>query len=477
MDQGVPNPDNSSSSSSLAIIAAAVGGAVVILVVIIAVVLIKREKRKTRGMLVSGGSSSVSVVSDPNSIPMEVVRAQDFRVANNGLHRGSAVSASSETASVSGSSTSGSSSGYYGSAFGSASGLLPSFQENPYSVNAYSTQKVTGEIYNDSIYPTYAECDYHEYGNKVLAEPSIRNQLLLEKSVLGEGQFGLVKLGHLKISAVPEHCKGLIPEKNDGYLHCAVKILKESANEKNVLDFTQEAKMMASFNHKNVVKVIAFLCEQTPFMLVTEFIRYSDLQNMLRKSNVEGLLWNTKEFLHVLHQIAEGMEYLQSVSFIHRDLAARNCLVHSDLVVKISDFGLSRELAVDNDYYKVQTKGKLPIKWMSPEALGYRRFSHASDVWAYGVVMWEVFEYGHSPYPQVNPRDMLAFLESGERLSCPKTCMSNPSIYEFMLRCWEADITTRATFAECRKFCWEQLQSPAISSLEIRDIGLMLMEM
>lgn len=202
-----------------------------------------------------------------------------------------------------------------------------------------------------------------DYARLVLAQPSIRPHLKLGKQI-GEGQFGVVVLGSFQALYMPSNCRDLLPKGHSSttIVKCAIKQLKSDANEKSIRDFRSEAAMISNFSHPNVVRVIAVLTEEIPNMLVLEFIPYGDLRGVLKKSQKNGLLWNMGEQLYVCLQIAKGMEYLHSVRFIHRDLAARNCLVGEELSVKISDFGLSRELAVERDYYRVQTKGKLPAK-------------------------------------------------------------------------------------------------------------------
>lgn len=291
---------------------------------------------------------------------------------------------------------------------------------------------------------------------------------------IGEGEFGVVRFGRMKLSAVPPYCKDLVTYNTSPFLACAVKLLKDGADEKSKRDFNEEAKILANFNHPNVIRLISvFMNNSLPQMFATEFMRFGDLRGFLRKSESKKLFWNAKEFLFVALQVAKGMEYLQSIRFIHRDLAARNCLVTSGLVVKISDFGLTKQLVIEKDYYKLQTKGKLPVKWMSPEAIGFRRFSHASDVWSFGVVLWEIFSYSASPYKNVHPADLLVYLEKGNRLECPSTCMNLPTLYDWMLCCWEMEASSRPSFTECVTFLQKLIESATVKDLIVRDIGLL----
>jgi serine/threonine protein kinase len=143
------------------------------------------------------------------------------------------------------------------------------------------------------------------------------------------------------------------------------------------------------------------------------------------------------------------MEYLAARRIVHRDLAARNCLVGQNSVIKVADFGLSRQLAATEDYYRVQTRGKLPVRWMAVESLAFRKFSSKSDVWSFGVLMWEVFTFGMvRPYRQVEVRDLLDLLESGKRLHQPRGCPREA--YALMMQCWDKDARVRPDFTALR---------------------------
>lgn len=248
-------------------------------------------------------------------------------------------------------------------------------QANTYPLTTVSFPPVNG-IYEtpNRLYSAPSESPYSEISHyqamtpysKLVYSQAVRAEDIILDKTLGEGQFGVVRLGKIRYSSIPDHCKDMITDPtapaSSTYLVCAVKLLKENADAKSKRDFIEESQMMSNFNHPNVVRVITVLMSQSTYMLVTEYIKFGDLKGILKKSSMQNLTWRDKEFLFVLKQIAQGMNYLESIRFIHRDLAARNCLIHDNLVVKISDFGLSKELVSEKDYYRLQTKGKLPIK-------------------------------------------------------------------------------------------------------------------
>lgn len=309
---------------------------------------------------------------------------------------------------------------------------------------------------------------------QVIPYPFTAKDILIER-VIGDGSFGVVKLGKIHNSWVPTNCTDLIARHtNDNYFLCAVKTLKDTLDEKSKRDFAEECKTMVSFYHSNIIRVIAVLQDTRSPVLVTEFMKYGNLKEVLVKSESKSLFWHEREFLYVLQQIAQGMEYLQSIKFIHRDLAAGSCLVSDNLTVKISDFGLLKELAVGKNYYTLQAKGRFPMKWMAPESITFHRFTHASDMWSFGVTMWEIFSYGHTPYDHLPPTDVLAWLEKGERLECPQPCISIPIVYEWMLKCWEYEPATRPSFSESKEFLFTQVNSSTVSGQEIRNIGQLL---
>ncbi|KJE94821.1 TKL protein kinase [Capsaspora owczarzaki ATCC 30864] len=212
----------------------------------------------------------------------------------------------------------------------------------------------------------------------------VREGLTIVK-YLASGNFGDVALGRVPFNMLPPRAQALLGSTTPEIVQVAVKSVKSDADEKSRQDFESEAKLMAPFVHTNVVRLLAALVESEPHLVLLEFVQYGDLHTLLKKSKKQSFWWTQNEQIHAIRQIALGMEYLGTLHFVHRDLAARNCLVGQGMVVKIADFGLSRQLADENDYYRMQTRGKLPVKWMAPETMTFRKFSTMSDVWSFGV--------------------------------------------------------------------------------------------
>ncbi|XP_004364708.1 protein tyrosine kinase [Capsaspora owczarzaki ATCC 30864] len=299
------------------------------------------------------------------------------------------------------------------------------------------------------------------------AATALRKGLILG-STLGSGEFGVVMRGSLAVELVPRDAQYLIRDRTRQQLDVAVKLLKDGASEKARKEFVEEARMVMQFNSRFVVRAIGAVMESDPFMCILERVPFGDLRDVLQKSAHASMHWSHAEFAHTLQQVASGLEYLESIRFVHRDVAARNCLVGAELTVKISDFGLSRVLAEEQDYYHMETRGRLPAKWMAPESLSFRKFTHQSDVWSFAVLAWEAYSYGASPFSQLQARDVLAHLEAGQRLERPAACPED--MYQHLLRCWSITPADRPKFTELKG-----IFAAGAAGHSIRDIGGLLM--
>ncbi|XP_013856309.1 tyrosine-protein kinase ABL2 isoform X1 [Austrofundulus limnaeus] len=244
------------------------------------------------------------------------------------------------------------------------------------------------------------------------------------KHKLGGGQYGEVYVGVWK----------------KYNLTVAVKTLKEDTME--VEEFLKEAAVMKEIKHPNLVQLLGVCTLEPPFYIVTEYMPHGNLLDYLRDCEKSEV--NAVALLYMATQISSAMEYLEKKNFIHRDLAARNCLVGENHVVKVADFGLSRLMT--GDTYTAHAGAKFPIKWTAPESLAYNTFSIKSDVWAFGVLLWEIATYGMSPYPGIDLSQVYDLLEKGYRMEQPEGCP--PKVYELMRACWQWSPLDRPSFAE-----------------------------
>ncbi|XP_024907614.1 fibroblast growth factor receptor 3 [Pteropus alecto] len=267
-----------------------------------------------------------------------------------------------------------------------------------------------------------------------------RARLTLGKP-LGEGCFGQV---------VMAEAIGIDKDRATKPITVAVKMLKDDATDKDLSDLVSEMEMMKMIGkHKHVLA--------GPLYVLVEYAAKGNLREYLRARRPPGMDYSFdtcklpeeqltfKDLVSCAYQVARGMEYLASKKCIHRDLAARNVLVTEDNVMKIADFGLARDVH-NLDYYKKTTNGRLPVKWMAPEALFDRVYTHQSDVWSFGVLLWETFTLGGSPYPGIPVEELFKLLKEGHRMDKPANCTHD--LYMVMRECWHAVPSQRPTFKQ-----------------------------
>ncbi|XP_029300823.1 LOW QUALITY PROTEIN: BDNF/NT-3 growth factors receptor-like [Cottoperca gobio] len=290
----------------------------------------------------------------------------------------------------------------------------------------------------------------------------IKRHNIVLKRELGEGAFGKVFLAE---------CYNLTPDQEK--LHVAVKTLKE-ANESGRADFYREAELLTNLQHEHIVTFYGVCVESDPLIMVFEYMKHGDLNKFLRSHGPDAVLMadgqhsiqvelTQSQMLHIAQQIAAGMVYLASQHFVHRDLATRNCLVGENLLVKIGDFGMSRDV-YSTDYYRVGGHTMLPIRWMPPESIMYRRFTTESDVWSLGVVLWEIFTYGKQPWYQLSNNEVIECITQGRVLQRPRSCPKE--VYDLMLGCWQREPYMRLNIKEIHSM----LQSLAKASPVYLDI-------
>uniref|UniRef100_A0A3B3ZGT9 receptor protein-tyrosine kinase n=1 Tax=Periophthalmus magnuspinnatus TaxID=409849 RepID=A0A3B3ZGT9_9GOBI len=296
------------------------------------------------------------------------------------------------------------------------------------------------KIYIDPF--TYEDPDQaiHEFAKEIDV-----NSIHIER-VIGMGEFGEVCSGRLRLQGKRE-------------IYVAIKSLKAGYSDKQRRDFLAEASIMGQFDHPNIIRLEGVVTRCKPLMIITEYMENGSLDAFLRKHDGQ---FTVIQLVGMLRGIASGMKYLSDMSYVHRDLAARNILVNSNLVCKVSDFGLSRVLEDDPTTEATGTYlspgGKIPIRWTAPEAIAYRKFSTASDVWSYGIVMWEVVSYGERPYWDMNNQDVIKAIEEGYRLPAPMDCPV--VLHQLMLDCWEKERAERPTFSQILNMLDKLIRNP-----------------
>ncbi|KAK8375108.1 hypothetical protein O3P69_011326 [Scylla paramamosain] len=272
-----------------------------------------------------------------------------------------------------------------------------------------------------------------------------RAKLILGES-LGEGAFGKVVRAEVQGVKRP----GLAST-------VAVKMLKEGHTDSELMDLVSEMEMMKMIGtHINIINLLGCCTQDGPLYVVVEYAAHGNLRDYLRNnrpsSGYERAIGQEmdaitqKDLVSFAFQVARGMEYLASKKCIHRDLAARNVLVSEDRIMKIADFGLARDIH-SQDYYRKTSEGRLPVKWMAPEALFHRVYTSQSDVWAFGILLWEIMTLGGTPYPTVpSVEKLFQLLREGHRMDKPSNC--SLEIYMIMRECWRYQPTQRPTFKE-----------------------------
>ncbi|KAM4587998.1 ephrin type-A receptor 2a [Odontesthes bonariensis] len=297
----------------------------------------------------------------------------------------------------------------------------------------------------DQLKPLKTYVDPHMYEDPNIAIQKFVTEIdqcvISKQKVIGVGEFGEVFRGVMKTGK--------------GEVAVAIKTLKPGYSEKQRQDFLSEASIMGQFSHPNIIHLEGVVTKFKHAMIVTEYMENGALDTYLKDHDGEI---PSDQLVGMLQGIAAGMKYLSDMSYVHRDLAARNVLVNCKLECKVSDFGLSRVLEDDAEGTYTTRGGKIPIRWTAPEAIAYRKFTSASDVWSFGIVMWEVMACGERPYWDMSNHEVMKAINEAFRLPAPMDCPS--AIYQLMLQCWQHDRSKRPRFSDIVNILNKLLRCP-----------------
>ncbi|TKS70269.1 Ephrin type-A receptor 6 [Collichthys lucidus] len=301
---------------------------------------------------------------------------------------------------------------------------------------------------------TYVDPDTYEDPTQAVEEfaKEIEPSYICIERVIGAGEFGEVCSGRLRV-----------PGRMD--IAVAIKTLKGGYMDQQRQDFLREASIMGQFNNPNIVRLEGVVTKSRPVMIVVEYMENGALDSFLRTRDGQ---FTVLQLVGMMRGISVGMTYLSEMGYVHRDLAARNILVDENLVCKVSDFGMSRILEDDSDAAYTATGGKIPIRWTAPEAIAYGKFSSASDVWSFGIVMWEVMSYGERPYWEMSNQDVILSIEEGYRLPAPMGCPV--TLHQLMLHCWQKESSQRPRFNNVLSFLDKLIINPSSLLTLVNDV-------
>ncbi|CAJ0608521.1 unnamed protein product [Cylicocyclus nassatus] len=334
--------------------------------------------------------------------------------------------------------------------------LIPSYGGSSVSQPPpYYGSGVTGTT---MAFKPYVDPTAYEDPNQALVEFTfdIDPAAVFITDVIGGGEFGDVCKGGLKRSLIGGGIANSIFDNEIDVV--AIKTLKPGSSAKAKADFLLEASIMGQFTHLNVIRLIGVVTRSEPVMIVTEYMSNGSLDHFLRSKDARGEEIGWPRIVDMLRGISAGMKYLTDKGFVHRDLAARNVLVDSELTCKIADFGLSRGVDDSNEQEYTTNGGKIPVRWTSPEAITHRKFTAASDVWSFGILVWEVCSFGERPYWDWTNQKVISEIMLGYRLPPPMDCPV--ALHRLMLWCWRLDRHERPTFAQILSILEKYSQNP-----------------
>jgi tRNA A-37 threonylcarbamoyl transferase component Bud32 len=317
-------------------------------------------------------------------------------------------------------------------------------REGTLSRNPAGIEEELRSIYQGVVNRQYEDIPYVPPGEKLntlydqLADKKcieIPRAYLKQESVLGTGEFGDVFKGVWETPYGPQDV--------------AIKMLKSGSNEKDKINFLKEAALMGQFRHPHVIRLLGTVTVVDPCMIVLEFLAGKDLESYLHDHRPEpGVLPESSlpfQLLKFCCEIADGMKYLSNKGFIHRDLATRNVLLDKNLQCKIADFGLSKTLQSDSEYY-IAKGGRVPVRWTAPEALHYKKYTISSDVWSFGMTMYEIWSLGEKPFSQMDALNVVKKLQREVSYVQPPPPGCPRDMYRLMVYCWDRNHHSRPTF-------------------------------
>lgn len=283
---------------------------------------------------------------------------------------------------------------------------------------------------------------------------------------IGQGEFGFVYLAHHYMP---------VPGGGEARSARACKLLKPNAQLEDRTLFLKEIEVMMAFDHENVIKLVGVCVSQRPWIAVIEFMQYNDVRKFLRFAKDKNVSFSKLELLHIAHQAAAGMRHVAEKQYIHMDLAARNLLLAENSVVKVADFGSAVKLPEGKKVFNLDFRQMVSVKWAAFESISKKKFSEKSDVWSYGVTVWEIFSYGATPYKGIKPTQMLAKItEDKIRLKRPKHC--DEVLWKMIMSCWNDRPSQRPTFAMLYRQIREHMEQFEQSGQHVRDLGVVARE-
>ena len=304
---------------------------------------------------------------------------------------------------------------------------------------------------------------------ETLANEEIRRHFLTSAGVVGAGQFGEVHLAKLNLKyGTPRH------KSEEGHIMVAVKMLKLSAPAEDRTEFVRECEAMLLLNHPNLLTMHGVSVRRRPWLCIVELIAYGDMLSIVKASKTKDIELSYPEQIRIFAQAAEGMAHMARSGYVHMDLAARNLLLGKGLVCKVADFGLTRSVDPQSKMFVQTELMKVPMKWMSPESMDDRLWSEKSDVWSFGVAMWEILTYGEVPFGQFVNKDVQGKVRAGLRLEQPEECPDE--MYALMMRCWEKNYDARLTFQTLSDTLHRMLEKleHVRQQMPERDVGALL---